>query len=130
MRYAIFCQYLIILACVGCGSDGPTQYAINGEISYGGKPVPAGIIRFQPDRNAGNDWKASVGEIHDGKYDIASSNGVIGGAYLIYVFGHDGVPFEDSEGTNPLGKPLFETHEQKADLQKASTTLDITIPAN
>ncbi len=128
MRTAIFSLLSIVLAGTGCGFGGLPQYSINGEVTYGGEPIPSGVIRFQPDKEAGNDWKARVAEIHDGKYSIPSSSGVIGGAYLVIVFGHDGIPYEDSEGTNKMGKSLFEAFTKQVDLPRSSSTLDIDVP--
>ncbi|WP_145262099.1 hypothetical protein [Calycomorphotria hydatis] len=118
-----------MLAASGCGKGGPAQYAIHGQITYKGEPVPSGLIRFQPDKEAGNDWKSRATPILNGKYTLSSSNGVIGGPYEVIVFGHDGVPIEGSEGTNTMGTPLFDAYQQKVELPQSSTTLDIEVPA-
>ena len=128
LRNACF-VFLGMVAIVGCGNGGPTTYPASGKVTFDGKPVPVGTIRFTPDAEAGNDWKSAVGEIKNGKYSIARNGGVIGGPYEIVVFGYDGVAFEDGEGTNSQGKPLFAPYTVKQELEKEAATIDIDVPA-
>ena len=129
-QLALFCCLLSVAMLPGCGKSGPKTYAVSGKVTFDGKPVPAGTIRFTPDAKAGNDGKSSVAKIKDGSYSISSSDGVIGGAYKIVIFGYDGVAFEGGEGTVAEGKPLFDGYEVQQELEQSSATLDFEVPAS
>ena len=54
-----FCLFLAASVCfvAGCGQSGTRRYNVEGTVTIGGKPVPAGEVRFEPDppryQNAG-----------------------------------------------------------------------------
>ena len=49
------------LAGMGCGGEPVVQ--VSGEITFNGKPVPAGRLWFNPDFSQGNDGPAGSAEI-------------------------------------------------------------------
>jgi hypothetical protein len=67
--------------CIGCGSRGPTQVAVNGTVAFDGQAIKQGKIVFEPIGSG----KMSVGEIIDGSYEIAAKRGPIAGNYLVRI---------------------------------------------
>jgi hypothetical protein len=117
---------LIALLLNGCGgSPTATRYQLSGKVSYGGQPVPAGTIVFEPegvDVTADNMGQA---EIRDGQYKTLPKMGVSGGPQKVYINGTDGVALEES----PLGSPIFSTYSTRIDLPKADSTHDFDVPS-
>ncbi|WP_020467360.1 hypothetical protein [Singulisphaera acidiphila] len=73
---------MTVLALAGCGDGAPavssstTEVTVHGTVTYKGKPVKKGMIRFDPANIARRDAKAasaSIGE--DGTYTIKTLQG-------------------------------------------------------
>jgi hypothetical protein len=114
-----------LLALVaGCADKGDTLYDVSGTATYDGKPIPAGIIYFDPDGSTGG--TQGFANIRDGKFTTAvDGRGVKGGTYLVRVSGYDGKPGNEA----PLGKPLWvPEYEFKKDLPKEKSELTIEVP--
>ena len=62
---------LCCACCIGCGSRGPTQVALNGTVTFDGQAIKQGKIVFEPIGSG----KMSVGEIIDGSYEISAKTG-------------------------------------------------------
>lgn len=119
----------IALACAslcGCGGSIPI-YEVSGTVTYQGKPLPAGVIYFDPDVTQKNDGPQGYAIIRDGQYntDADGGMGVVGGAYLVRIEGFDGKPGNEL----PLGKPIFTDYQKAVDLPKANSTQDFDVPA-
>ena len=83
---------LLFLATVGCGS-GERLHPVSGTATFDGKPIPAGIIYFDPDPTKGGKGTQGFASIKDGKYSTGvEGQGVRGGAYIIRITGYDGKP--------------------------------------
>ena len=68
----------------GCGRGSDIQRAIvSGHVTYQGKPIPMGIIRFVPDK--GTKGPAAWTEIKDGNYVIDLHGGVPVGAHRVEI---------------------------------------------
>ncbi len=125
-------RYLIIaivsLAMLGCGSDGPQRYRLQGMITYDGKPVPAGTIIFEPDASQKNDGPQGLATIHDGVFDSARTGGkgTVGGPHRVTILGCDGTSISE---TSPQGKPLFDPYITNADLPKKNGKVDFDVPS-
>lgn len=127
---------LLVLIC-GCGGgDGPTLYDLNGTVSFDGKPLPYGIVRFVPDETKSNSGGAGYAEIVDGKYDTTAlgGRGVIGGPHKIRFTGFESKPTDDgadevAAAEAPPVKMLFRDFEQDHDLPKESGEQNFDIPA-
>jgi hypothetical protein len=66
---------LTVGVLTGCGGDrGPERAVVSGTVSYNGKPVPEGMVRFMP----GADSQAPIAgaTITDGKYHVDMHGGV------------------------------------------------------
>jgi hypothetical protein len=58
----------------GCGDRGPERVVVSGAVTYNGKPIPAGDIRFVPVGTSGAPMTGA--EIKDGKYTADGYGGV------------------------------------------------------
>ncbi len=121
---------LLAVMMLGCSESGPERYKLSGSVTYGGKPVPAGNITFDPDSSQGNSGPGSVVEIKDGRYSSEPDQGILGGAYVVVVNGYDGVSIESGEGgMQPMGQPMFPAFETRSDFPKSDSTHDFEVPA-
>ena len=115
-----------LLVCAGCGQSGSQFHDVSGQLTYQGKPIPAGAIYFDPDTSRGNRGRQGYGLIHDGRFDTAAGGkGTVAGPHLVRVLGYDGLPA--GEGAE-FGRPLFPEYTLKRDISPGKTTLDIDVP--
>jgi len=111
---------------LGCGApSGPPRYDLEGSVTYGGKPVPAGRVVLEPDSDKGNSGPASYGEIKDGRYVTEPGKGTVGGPHVARISGTDGVP----QAEVPQGLPLFGEYRTTVDLPRQSASHDFDVPA-
>ena len=110
---------LVIFALFGC-SGGEKLYRVSGTVTHNGKPIPKGLIFFDPKA----DGPHGFANILDGTYDTAKEGrGVRGGAYDVRVNGFDG-----KEGPEaPFGQALFPEYTGTKDLPQADSTYDLNI---
>ena len=95
---------LCCVSCGGCGPSGPEQFALSGEVTYDGQPVPMGSVGFIPE---GNPTAKTVGaDLKDGRYEISAYDGPVAGKYKVWI-----------EGERPTGRQI------KAD-EGSSETVD------
>ena len=119
--------WLAIAALVGCQPSGPVRIDVAGTVEYQGRPVPRGVIRFDPDAAHGTDGPQGLATITDGKFDTRTPGGHKPGTgwYRLRILAADGV--EGPE--NPLGKPLFPgEYEESSEMPATDTELHIKIP--
>ena len=110
----------------GCGGGGPARYSLEGSVTLGGVPVPAGEIAFEPDDARGNTGPGSVARIRNGRYQTEPGLGVVGGAYLVRIIPMTGTPVGDSEDGRPL---LPRPHVEVVELPAGEATRDFDSPA-
>jgi len=117
-------QAVLAFLLSGCGSE--KIYNLSGNVTFQGKPVPAGHIVFEPDTTAGNSGPPAFAKIKDGRYDtsILEGRGTVGGPHLVRILGLDGVP----RGELLNGSPLFPEYSTSADLPKQDGTHDFEVP--
>ncbi len=116
-----------VLLLAGCGSGGPAQHNVSGQVTFRGEPVPAGVVRFLPDTAKGNQGPAGYATIEGGRYNTArSGRGTVGGPHHVVISGFDGRP--DPSGEQEHGAPLFPDYQTTADLPTGNTALDIDVP--
>src|SRR5262249_30095854 len=126
-RFA-FTLGLSAIACVllpGCGR-GLRLYDVSGQVTYDGKPLPAGVIYFDPDVSRKNDGPQGYAVIKNGAYSTTArgGKGVVGGPYVARIEGFDGKPGEEL----PLGKPLFTDYQESRELPRAKSEQDFAVP--
>lgn len=125
-------RLLIVSSCFlyGCGSsDG--VYQLSGTVSYKGKPVPSGMIIFEPDSTQGNSGPPGRSKIVDGKYDTRGENGhgIVGGPHRIRITGLDGGTHGQTSGEIGLPNMLFSEYNVSEDLPKTDGIKDFEVPA-
>ena len=121
---------VLILSCglafaAGCGDGGPKVYHLSGNVTMGGKPVPAGVIFLGPDLKKGVDGPQGYATIKEGKYDTRDGGrATIGGPLEVTIQPHDGVPGSEL----PMGKKLGPDFVTTFEAPKADATHDFEIP--
>jgi hypothetical protein len=116
-----------LLLLAGCSPSGPQRYDHWGTITYKDKPIPAGILYFDPDLAAPNDGPQGLAIIKDGKYDtrLRPESGPGSGKYLIRVDAADGIAAPEA----PVGKMIFTSQVLiKIDLPAEATEVNVVIP--
>ena len=113
----------------GCGPKGPALHRIRGTVSFAGRPVPRGVIFFDPDVAKGNRGPQGFALIKDGRYDTAAEGcrGTSGGAMVVRIDGSEPVP--GAEDATTADRPLFPTYEERIDLPAGSTDKNFDVPA-
>jgi hypothetical protein len=109
----------------GCAKSEEKLYVVSGTVTFNGKPVPMGLVFFDPDTSKGNSGLQGFANIQGGKFTTVKGQGVRGGAYSIRVLGYDGKSGNDL----PMGHPLFNEYEVKKELPQADSELNLDIPA-
>lgn len=106
----------------GCGGAGAERRVVSGEVSYNGRPVEDGEIRFFP--AAGTDAPMSGAYIRGGRYTAEGLGGVPVGTFRVEIVGHrgtrpaDGVDVEKQGSGGQYLPARFNTR----------TTLEATVP--
>jgi len=110
---------IALAALAGC-SPQEKLYRVSGVVTHNGKPIPKGLIHFDPK----TDGPQGFANILDGKYDTAQQGkGVRGGAYDIRVNAFDGKEANEA----PFGQPLFPEFTGTKDLPQADSTYDLDV---
>lgn len=126
-RVAIGLFALALLNVAGCGPRGPARYQLDGQVTFGGKPVPSGLIRFEPDASRGNHGPVGYTAIKDGRYttDTQGCKGALKGPLVAFMTGG---PAPDPKVEFP--KMWFEEYRTTIDLDPASgvTRYDFDVP--
>jgi hypothetical protein len=109
-----------LAAFYGCAQE-EKLYQVSGTVTHGGKPIPKGLIFFDPTA----DGPQGFANIVDGKYDtVLQGKGIRGGAYAIRVNGFDGKEANEA----PFGQALFPEYTGTKDLPQADSTFDLDVP--
>jgi len=109
----------------GCGDSGPPRYHLAGKVTFRGKPIPAGIIYFDPDLAGGHDGPQGFASIKDGAFDTRSGGqGHAGGKCVVRIFGTDGIPAPEAN----MGKNLFSEYALNVELPTQDSTKDFVVP--
>jgi hypothetical protein len=115
---------LIVLA--GCGDRAPPRYHVKGTVTYDGKPLPAGVIYFDPYPMKKNDGPQGFAHVKDGRFDTRDGGRpCAGGPMIVRIEGFDGKPAAEL----PVGNVLFRNHEEKVELPREDCERDFTVPA-
>ncbi len=113
----------LLFVTAGCGSSetGPDRFRVSGEVTFDGKPVPAGSIDFETANGP-----PGGAQIVNGKFDTNSGKGVVGGPHSVVIQGFDG------NGANPgeLGQPIFKPFRIEFDFPKEESTHQFEVPAS
>ncbi len=113
-----------VLAAAGCGQSGPARYEVRGTVTYGGQPVPAGQVIFEPDSEKNNTGPPAYARIQDGQYRTQPGKGVVGGPHLVRIIGTTGQPTPEM----PQGQMLFPEYRLKVDLPRSNAVRNFEVP--
>lgn len=125
MRPKLICATFLLaaLTAIGCAAE-ERLYDVAGTVNYDGKPIPKGVIHFEPDVTKGETGQAGFANIVNGQFTTAKEGkGVRGGAYVVRVNGFDGKEAAEA----PFGQWLFPEHTEKRDLPAANSELTLDI---
>lgn len=125
-RVSALCMLAVLttLALAGCHADrGPDRVVVSGTITYQGKPLPAGSIRFVP---LDASLPGAAANIVDGKYRADNKGGVPVGTHKIQIEGCERSVLKPNEEGPPVGKGRGRQYLPKR--YNADTQLEITIP--
>jgi hypothetical protein len=112
-----------LLCLAGCGEQ--KLQDVTGTVTYDGKPLPAGVVWFDPDPAHPDKPPQGFAYVKDGAFTTAEKGrGIRPGAYLVRVEGFDGKPGNEL----PLGKPLFTDFQEKRDMPAGGGPLTIAVP--
>jgi hypothetical protein len=126
-RLAAVCLIAGVVFAVGCGAEGEPVYQVSGTVTFQGKPVPKGLIYFDPDQTKETGGDMGFASILDGKFNTAEEGqGIRGGAYEVRVNGFDGKVANDA----PFGQALFLEYRTTADLPMQDSTYNLDVPKN
>ena len=117
---------VLIALAAGCSQSGPERYRMSGNVTFDGKPVPAGDVQFEPtEKGIGGGFAP----IKDGKYDTAvNGRGHLGGEHRVQVVGFDGLV--DPSNPDSAAKVMFAPYNTTLDLPTKTTTKDFEVPAD
>ncbi|OWK39454.1 hypothetical protein [Fimbriiglobus ruber] len=115
------------LAVAGCGDSMPANVVhVSGTVTVDGKPLPLGMIVFEPDPAKGNRGPQGHADIKGGRFDTKlSAKGVAVGPQIVRITGGDGV---NPEPFTPFGNQLFEQHVVRVDVAKNQPALELDVP--
>jgi hypothetical protein len=121
--FAVAAAVVALAGLSGCGDE--KLQDVTGTITYDGRPLPAGVVWFDPEPNHPGKPPQGYAYIKDGRFNTAEQGrGVKAGAYLVRVEGFDGKPGNEL----PMGKPLFTDFQEKREMPKGPVDLEIRIP--
>jgi hypothetical protein len=113
--------WIVGLVVIAACSHEEKLYRVSGNVTFSGKPIPKGLIFFDPQV----DGPQGFANIVDGKYDTSvQGKGVRGGSYNIRVNGFTGI--EKNEA--PFGDALFPEYTGTKDLPQEDSTFDLDVP--
>jgi hypothetical protein len=83
--YIIVCMSGVLATIIfcGCGRRGPERVVVSGSVTYNGKPIPEGTVRFLPPQSSS--MPATTAIIKDGAYQASGLGGVAVGTYKIEI---------------------------------------------
>lgn len=114
-----------LLAASGCGKSDVDRHNLSGQVTFRGKPVPVGLIVFEPDVSKGNRGPQGYAEIFNGRYETDKlGKGAVIGALSVEITGFP--PGDGSEGSPSA--PLFAPYKTQVEITSETTTLDFTVP--
>jgi hypothetical protein len=120
VRKLLIAALCLSIACFGC-QKGEKLYRVAGTVTHDGKPIPKGLIFFDPQ----GDGPSGFANIVAGKYDTTEQGGGIrGGSYNVRVNGFNGIPGPDA----PFGQALFPEYTGTKELPQEDSTYDLDIP--
>ncbi len=122
-----FLMFALVMTLAGCGTRGPERFQLTGKVTFDGRPVPSGLIRFEADATQGNSGPVGYATIKDGRYTTAEqgSKGALKGPLVAIMTGgpasNPQVEFPEMWFTDYTAKIMLEPHGRM-------TTFDFDVP--
>ncbi len=124
-----------MLSLVGCGGGGPPRAAVQGNVTWEGKPIESGTINFI---STGTGGSASA-TIVEGKYQLGSAEGASLGANRVEIFGFKNLGSREAGPPHPPGTMIEATEQfipseynnaskQIVEVQAGENSIDLTLP--
>lgn len=111
----------------GCGDRDGSLHRVTGMVTYGGAPLPAGMIYFEPDSSRGNKGPTGYATIISGSYDThAGGRGTVGGPHAVRIDGFEPPPKNVEDG----GTMLVRDYRTTIDLPESEMVQDFDVPVN
>jgi hypothetical protein len=115
---------LLAVGANGCGRSGPERFAVGGQVTLDGAPLPDGEIVFRPDPSTSG--PTAAGRIENGAYFIPVERGPVAGKYSVSITAER--PTGRRVRADILGEATAEQTEQYLPPQyNERTTLEATI---
>jgi hypothetical protein len=123
---SVLTLFVFLLPLVnGCGTSKVPRHNLSGRVTFRGKPVPVGLIVFEPDASRGNRGPQGYAQIFDGRYETEKfGKGAIIGALRVEI---TGFPPGDGSAGNP-STPLFPPYKTQVEVSADTSTLDFDVP--
>ncbi|UUO08291.1 hypothetical protein M4951_08205 [Blastopirellula sp. J2-11] len=118
---------LAAMTVIGCGAPAaPGVYAVEGSVTYDGKPVPGGRITFSPNASLGNKGPGSYAKIANGRFTTPSGKGVVGGPYVVEITGYDvSAPHYN---VNIDSEVIFSNHQIEVEFPESDSVQSFEVP--
>ena len=118
-----------VVAICGCGQAGSARFEVTGTVTYDGKPLPRGTIRFETDATKGNQGPVGIAAIEDGRYSTAEegARGALQGPLIVWI---TGLPAANANAE--FQQPLFVDYRTEIELApsgRGPTRFDFSVPA-
>ena len=127
-RDAIRAGALGTVGLAGCGGDGLRRYTVSGNVTYDGKPIPFGFVRFEPDASKGNTGPGAGAQVKNGEFTTPNRKGIVGGPHQVIVYATDGIPTKIDGEDAPQGKPLFADYKAQVDFPRNDFEWNVDVP--
>jgi len=129
-RCIVLTGWAIVAAIFGgCGGGdrGPERVVVSGTVTYNGKPVSEGMIRFVPDEKS--PVPSAGAPITDGKYKVDGHGGVPIGTFQIQIeaFRIPATPLANRARAMPPIGGAAERQQYLPEKYNVSTKLELTI---
>lgn len=107
----------------------PNSVHLSGTVSFQGRPIPLGLIVFEPDASLGGGGAQGFASIQNGSFDTRKPGGqaVAIGPCMIRITGGDGVGID---AFTPFGNLMFEEYLLKLAIDGETGPLKVEIPAS
>lgn len=124
---------LCVCCFTGCGGGDDGDYHVSGNVTFDGKPVPAGKIYFQPDGAKGNEGPTGFANIENGEFDTSAAGGkaTVAGPAIVRITGWDpsgSAANSEQDGGEVVHKILFAEFQTGAELTESGSDNDFTVP--
>lgn len=111
---------VVIIVCLsGCGSNERwNKVIVSGDITYQGKPLELGRIRFIPSN--GSQGPITVEKVEGGRYTTESTNGVPVGTLRVEITGYDPEEYKNAPtgpGAPPVRQLLPDKYNRNSELK-------------